>query len=110
SREIQKEFERNPAPALHTLIQLQQLIIFQLRSRAEGDSTILRLVNDLLRPIMAWATLEQKKVEHELTKQKYEDKRQADKEAADHAQRRAKGGGGIRPETLAEIERELRLM
>src|SRR5262245_48580529 len=92
------------------LKKLHDIAVLQLTAPPPADAAMIRLIGELMRSANGWTGLEQRKAVHQLAKEKYRDWRKAEEETRAHEQRRAREGGGIRPETLAEIERELRLM
>ena len=108
--EVEKEFGKNPPPELETLIKLHRLTILQLSAQKNADRETISLVTALMRPVMEWARLEEKRRERELAEQKYRDQVEAQEAAAEREKRAANEEGGLSPETLEKIERELRLM
>src|ERR1043166_284944 len=99
---IEAEFGKNPPPELETLIKVHRVMVLQLSSQKETDRETIGLVTALMRPVMEWARLQEKRKERELAEEKYR--------AQAEAQKAAKSEGGLSPETLEKIERELRLM
>jgi hypothetical protein len=73
---------------------------------ANTDPQSLKLVKDLMRPLIDWERLEEQRKDRELAEQKYRDQLEAQKAAREQE----KGGDALRPETLARIERELNLL
>jgi len=108
--QVEKEFRKNPPPELETLIKLHRLTILQLSAQTSADRETITLISALMRPVMDWARLEEKRKDRELAEQKYRDEAEAQKSEAEREQREANKEGGLSPETLEKIERELRLM
>ncbi len=108
--EIEREFGRNPPPELETLIKLHRLMVFQVSSQEGAKREAIGLITALMRPVMEWARLQEKRKERELSEQKYRDQVEAQKAALEREQAAANAEGGLSPETLEKIERELRLM
>jgi hypothetical protein len=100
--QVEQQLAQHPAPGLETLIKLYRVMILKLSAQKEVDSDLLKLANDLMKPVLDWARLEEKRKERELAERKYRDRKRAGE--------KRKGGNALRPETLAKIERELKLM
>jgi len=107
-QEIEREFGKSPPPELETLIKLHRVIILQLSTQT--DSRAARLVTALMKPVMDWARLQEHRKERELAEAKYRDLVAAQKAALERELNAAKTAGGLSPETLEKIERELKLM
>lgn len=66
--EVQKSFEKNPAPELETLIKLHRVLIMQLSTQAVEDPELLKLTDQLTRTVMEFISgqtkhgLEQQKI------------------------------------------------
>ena len=103
--EVERQLSRNPTPQLETLIKLYRVLVLKICVEAEGAPSLLKLANELMRPVLEWARLEEKRKERELGEQKYRDQvEKAAREKCDGA------AGALTPETLAKIERELKLL
>jgi hypothetical protein len=100
--EVERQLAKHPAPGLETLIKLHRAKVLKLSLEAEAAPDLFKLVCALMRPVMEWARLEEKRKERELAEQKYRDQKAVlEKE---------QGGDALKPQTLARIERELKLM
>ncbi len=106
-RELESQFGQHPAPGLETIIKLHHTLVLNLSLKAEETPDVLRRVRDLMKPIMDWAQLQEKRRQRELAEQKYRDQVEAQKAA--RAREEQPGGGALSPETLGKIERELNL-
>jgi hypothetical protein len=110
----QKEFEAaldaNPAPELRRLIELHRRFIFTLSTQRQLDKETIEAVATLMRPVVDFAKLEEKRKERELSEQKYRDLVNEKRAAIERELNSAKTSGGITPETLEKIERELKLL
>lgn len=103
--EIERRLAGNPAPGLDTLIKLYRVIILKLSVEANVAPGLLKLVNDLMKPVIDWARLEEKRKEREFAELKHRDQlAQAAAEKAGRASDKA-----LTPETLKKIEHELKL-
>ena len=104
--EVERVLGQNPSPQVTTLIKLYRVLVLKICVEAEGAPTLLKLANDLMRPVMEWARLEEKRKERELAEQKYRDQlKKATREKTHDETAEA-----LTPETLAKIERELSLL
>lgn len=103
--EIERQLAGNPAPGLETLIKLYRVIILKLSVEANVAPGLLKLVNDLMKPVIDWERLEEKRKDREFAEQKHRDHvAQAAAEKAGPASEKA-----LTPETLKKIEHELKL-
>jgi len=109
-QQVEKEFGKNPPPELETLIKLHRLTILQLSAQKNADRETISQISALMRPVMDWARLEEKRKDRELAEQKYRDEVEAQKSEAERKDRETNKEGGLSPETLEKIERELKLM
>ena len=107
-RELEAQFGENPAPGLETIIKLHRALVFSYCLRAEEDPEQARAVKDLMKSVMDYAQLEEKRRQRDLAEQKYRDQVEAQKAA--RAREGQAGGGTLTPETLGKIERELNLL
>jgi hypothetical protein len=106
--EVERRLSQNATPQLETLVKLYRVLVLKLCADAEGAPTLLKLANDLMRPVMEWARIEEKRKERELAEQKYRD--QVELQKADREKGRDGATGALTAETLAKIERELNLL
>lgn len=108
-REIERNLTGNPAPELETLIKLFRVIILKLSLEANAAPDLLKLVNDLMKPVLDWARLEEKRKEREFAEHKYQEQTAAQQAAREKAKNDASGENALSPQTLERIERELKL-
>jgi DNA-binding phage protein len=79
-REVEKQFSKNPAPELDTLIKLQRVILLSLSTQAGTDPSTLELIGNSFRAVMDSEKLKLKRQELELNKEKFDHlKQMADK-------------------------------
>ncbi len=104
--ELEAEFGRNPPPPVETLLKIYRVLILKLSAEAQVQPEQFKLAVSLLRPVLENERIEELRKHRELAEQKHQDQQQARKTAED----RAKEGGGLKPDTLLEIERELALL
>jgi hypothetical protein len=98
---VEAAFDKNPPPAVVTLINLHRVLVLKLSNEANGlTPAMVHLATSALRPLLDWQQLEDKRRELELEEK--EEKLAAEEKAATNE-------GGLRPETLEKIERELGL-
>jgi hypothetical protein len=86
------------------------VLILQLSAQTEFRPETVRQVTALMKPVMDWAKLQEQVKARELAETKYRDQVAAQKAALERQVHAAKNEGGLSPETLAKIERELNLM
>ncbi len=103
--ELNRNFTEKQTPELELLIKLFRVLILKLSVQANAEPGQARLASDLVRPVLEWARLEEKRKEREFAEKKYRDQLAA----ADKATPGATGENGLKPETLRRIERELKL-
>ncbi len=104
---VERQLGAHPAPELQTIIQLHRSLVLKLSVQAQSDPGLFNLVSTLMRPVIEWARLEEKRKDRELAEQKYRDQAAAQK--AEQAKEQSGGGEALRPTTLEKIERELHL-
>ena len=107
-RELEAQFGEHPAPGLETIIKLYRTLVFDYCLRAKEDPERAKAVKELMKSVMDYAQLEEKRRQRELAEQKYRDQVEAQKAA--RAKEDQPGGGALTPETLGKIERELNLL
>lgn len=72
--ELERQLASHPPPELETLLKLHRVLILQLTLNAADSSDRLTVAQELMRPLMQWAQLEEKRRARE------ERARRADKE------------------------------
>ena len=107
--EVERRLAGNPAPELETLIRLFRVIILKLSVEANFAPDLLKLVNDLIKPVLDWARLEEKRKEREFAEHKHQEQTAAQQAAREKSKNDATGENALSPETLEKIERELKL-
>lgn len=107
--EIEGQFDKNPPPELETLLKLHRVLILKFSLEANASQDLLRLVRDLMKPVMDWAQLQEKRKLRELAERKYHDQAEALK-AAQAKEKQAGDAAALTPDTLSQIERELQLL
>ena len=107
--EVERRLAGNAAPELETLIKLFRVIILKLSVEANVAPDLLKLVNDLIKPVLDWARLEEKRKEREFSEQKYQEQAASQQAARGKEQKAGNGENALTPETLEKIERELKL-
>lgn len=60
SKDIEKRFEKHPAPETAQLVKLLRVLVMQLSVQSGADPTLLELVNPLMRSILDFLKTEQK--------------------------------------------------
>ncbi len=103
--ELERELSRNPPPELETLIALHRVLVLKLSLEANVSPAVFRALGDLMKPVMEWARLQEKRKDRELAERKHRDSVEARKAAA--GERRE--GDALTPETLQKIQSELKL-
>ncbi len=103
-QELEAQFGRHPAPELETIIKLHRVLVLNLSLEAEQAPELLKLVKDLMKPIMDWAQLQEKSRQRELAEKKLE------AQNALRARQANPGDAALSPETLEKIEQELNLL
>lgn len=104
-QEVERQLKDHLCPELETIIKLHRVLVLKLSGEADAMPERFKLVSALMKPLLEWARLEEKRKQRELAEQKYRDEvaaRQA--VGADHAAPKV-----LTPETLEKIERELSL-
>ena len=103
--QAERRLAAHPAPELETLIKVYRVLILKLSLEANVAPKMLKLVSTLMKPVMDWAQLEEKRKEREFAQQKHREQLATDQEN----KRENAGKDGLTPETLEKIERELKL-
>jgi hypothetical protein len=109
-QEVEKQLAETPAPELDTLIKLHRVLIFRLSTEANANPELLELVDRLMKPVLGYYKLEDKRRETSLAERKYRDAVAEKKAVIERELERAKTTGGISAETLTKIEAELKLL
>lgn len=98
-REVEKQFGKNPAPELETLIKLHRVLILQLSTKGNADPEFLKLADQLMRTAMEFVSGQTKAAHKERELKLAEDKFQIefcemilDKAMRDAAERIASSG------------------
>lgn len=100
-REIEAQLRQHPAPELETIIKLYRVLLLKLSAEVEAVPDLRHLLSTLIKPVMDWARLEEKRKDRERVEQQARQaKRNAETGHADNA---------LTSETLTRIERELKL-
>lgn len=86
------------------------MLILKFSLEAEVAPDLFRLANDLMKPVLDWARLQEKRRERELAEQKYRDQVEVQKADRDQHARAESGADGLTPETVEKIQNELRLL
>jgi hypothetical protein len=107
-REVEAEFGRNPAPSVETLIKIHRVLVLKLSNQANLDPDALRQVTELMKPVMEFARLEEKRKDRELAERKHQELLAA-RDAARAKTETAESAHALRQETLEKIEHELNL-
>ena len=107
---VDAEFAEHPAPELAAIMPVLRTLVFELSVHAHADPAKLQLVERLLKPLMEFAKLQEKRREIELAENKYRDLVAARREAIQTELDKAKVAGGVTPETITKIEAELKLL
>lgn len=112
-QEVEKQFGKNPAPELETLIKLQRVLILNLSTQANLDPELMKMVATAFSSVMESERLKIKRGELDLNSRKVilMEKKAAAYDRAQAALSEAKNSkGGITPETITKIEHELKLL
>ena len=102
-KEVETLLRGEPGPELETILRLHRVLVLKLSAEAQGAPELLRLANLLMKPLMDWARLEEKRKDRELAEQR---RREAAQQKTAQA---GANGSALKPETLEEIEHELHL-
>ena len=103
-RETETQLRQHPCPELETIIKLYRVLVLRLSAEAQAMPDRFHMMSALMRPVMEWARLEEKRKLRELAEQKYRDET-----AVQKAKEQRGADSVLRPETLKRIERELNL-
>jgi hypothetical protein len=106
-RELEAQLRQHPAPELETIIKLYRVLLLKLSAEIQAVPDLRHLVSTLMKPVMDWARLEEKRKDREWVEQQARDSA-----AARQAKRNGENGHAehaLSSETLKKIERELKL-
>jgi hypothetical protein len=73
-KEVNRRFEKNPAPELESLIKLLRVSILQLATQAQANPELLKLVDQLTRTVMEFVSGQTKALHKERERRLAEDK------------------------------------
>jgi hypothetical protein len=104
---VEAQLRAHPAPGLETIVQLYRVLVLKLSGDLQAQPETLALINALMKPVLDWERLEEKRKDRELEQQKYRDQ-QAARVAAQLKQQHGRDGA-LQDATLNKIERELNL-
>ena len=68
---VESEFAKNAPPELATLIRLLQVLIMELSTQAFADPALLELVASLMKPVLEFAKLTEKREDRALDREKF---------------------------------------
>jgi hypothetical protein len=108
-RELEQHFAGHPAPELGTIIKLHRVLLLKLSAQTDLAPELLDMVKELIKPVMDWERLEEKRKDRELAEKKYQDQVEAQKAAAAR-EGQGPAAGALTTETLEKIEQELSLL
>ncbi len=92
---VERRLSGHSGRETETLIKLHRALVLRCSIDPAGLDEMVKMTRDLMRPVMEWARLEEKRRE---------------REAAEASKQKEAEGGGLAPETLEKIERELNLL
>ena len=105
-RKLDRAFRKSPAPVIDTLLKVHRVLLLKLNNQANVDPKLIDLASSAFKPLFEWARIDMKK--EELEDAKLERRNEADLKRA--AEQRNATREGLRPETLEQIEKELKLL
>ncbi|MDB6109775.1 MAG: hypothetical protein JWR69_1525 [Pedosphaera sp.] len=70
-KEVERQFGENPAPELETLVKLHRVLILKLSTQANVAPEMVELVTDLMKPVMEFAKLQEKRADRELEQTRF---------------------------------------
>ena len=105
-RKLDRAFRKSPAPVIDTLLKVHRVLILKLNNQANADPKLMDLASSAFKPLFEWARIDLKK--EELEDAKLERRNEADLKRA--AEQRNATREGLSPETLEQIEKELKLL
>jgi hypothetical protein len=69
---VEAEYEKNPEPRLKTIIALLKTLIMKVSTQPDCDPSLLKLVVQLLQPVLEFSKLEAKNQDLSLAREKFE--------------------------------------
>jgi hypothetical protein len=106
-QEIEKQLRQYSGPELETIIQLHRMLILKLSAQVQAAPELLEHVSTLIKPVMDWARIEEKRSDRELARQQHQDRLAAQRAA--NEKEKSGPANALRDETRKKIERELNL-
>ena len=70
--EVEKQFGKNPAPALETLIKLQRVILLDLSTKASANPALLDLIGNSFKAVLTAEKLKLQREEYSLDRERFE--------------------------------------
>jgi len=105
-RELDAQLRQHPAPELDIIMKLYRVTLLKLSAEVQAVPDLRHLVTTLMKPVLDWARLEEKRKDRERAEQQARDtaaalqaRRNGETGPADHA---------LSSETLTKIERDLK--
>ena len=105
-RKIETQLRQHPAPELETIIKWYRLLVLRLSAEVQAVPELRHLLSALMRPVMEWARLEEKRKDRDSAEQRHREETAARNGARSGQADRDRA---LQPETLERIERELTL-
>ena len=102
-QEVEARLGQHRCPELATIIKLHRLLVLRLSGEAEAIPEHFKLMSSLMKPLMEWGRLEERRKQRELAEQKYRDELAAQQAAA------RKRAEALTLETLERINHEIEL-
>jgi hypothetical protein len=103
---LDRAFRKSPAPVIDILLKVHRVLILKLNNQANVDPKLMALASSAFKPLFEWARIDLKREEFEDAKLE----RRNETELKRAAEQRDATRDGLRPETLEQIEKELRLL
>ena len=104
--EIERAFGEHPAPELETLLKMHRTLLLTLTTRAKDHLELVPLVVQLMRAVIEARRLDEQRRVRELAERKLEAQREMNAAATPEGDK----ARAIRPETLAQIEKDIHLL
>lgn len=105
-RQLEAQLRQHPAPEVETIIKLYRVLLLKLSVEVQETPDLRHLVATLVKPVMDWARIEEKRQDREWLREKHRDA-VAGRDAARGG--RTRHEAALSAETLEKIERELKL-
>jgi hypothetical protein len=105
-RKLDRAFRKSPAPVIDTLLKVHRVLVLKLNNQANADPKLIALASSAFKPLFEWTRIDMKR--EELEDAKLERRNEADLKRA--SEQRDATREGLRPETLEQIEKELKLL